>query len=219
MGTRNIPVFAGQGSLALFTPKALAVATKDASTPTGALLLSAIHHAFLAELSSIPPAQRSAVGLDLSDFPSPHTLLAPLGKYHTSCVVQGTTLCLFQLLRYLSYVETTPGAEFDNAVTAISEVAGFCSGSLVAAVVASSHTTVDFLCHSVEAFKLAVWIGYETELYRLSQQLEGDAEMLSWSLVVFGWTREAALQHIEAFNSTVVSYLIFPSPPPPRTPD
>lgn len=216
MRTKNIPVFAGQGSLALFTPKAIAVATKDASTPTGALLLSAVHRAFLAELSSIPPTQRSAVGLDLSDFPSPHTLLAPLKKYHTSCIVQGTTLCVFQLLRYLSHVETTPGTEFDNAAAAISEVAGFCSGSLVAAVVASSHTTIDFLCHGVEAFKLAVWIGYETELYRLSQCLEGETEMLSWSLVVFGWTREAALRRIEAFNSTVVSYLIFLSPTPPH---
>lgn len=122
-------------------------------------------------------------------------------------------LCLFQLLRYLSYVETTPGTEFDNAATAISEVAGFCSGSLVAAVVASSHSTFDFLCHSVEVFKLAVWIGYETELYRLSQQCEGEgeAEILSWSLVVFGWTRETALQRIETFNSREVSYLIFPS--------
>lgn len=203
MRTTSIPVFAGQGSLALFTPKALAIATKDASTPTGSLLLSTMHHAFTTELSSLPPAQLSILGIDLADFRTPQALLAPSEKYHTSCVVQGATLCLFQLLRYLSHIEATPGIAFDTAATLIAEVAGFCSGSLAAAVVASSHTTLDFLCHSVEAFKLAVWIGCETELYRLSQRLDGETEMLSWGLVVFGWTREIALQRIEAFNLTV----------------
>lgn len=208
MRTTSIPVFAGQGSLALFTPKALAIATQDASTPTGSLLLSAMHHAFTTELSSLPPAQLSVLGIDLADFRTPHALLAPSDKYHTSCVVQGATLCLLQLLRYLSHIEATPGIEFDTAATLTAEVAGFCSGSLAAAVVASSHTTLDFLCHSVEALKLAVWIGCEAELYRLSQRRDSETEILSWGLVVFGWTREVALQRIDAFNLTV-------SPPPP----
>lgn len=207
MRTTSIPVFAGQGSLALFTPKALTIATQDASTPTGSLLLSAMHHAFTTELSSLPPTQLSVLGIDLADFRTPHALLAPSDKYHTSCVVQGATLCLLQLLRYLSHIEATPGIAFDTAATLTAEVAGFCSGSLAAAVVASSHTTLDFLCHSVEALKLAVWIGYEAELYRLSQRRDGETEILSWGLVVFGWTRDIALQRIDAFNLTV-------SPPP-----
>lgn len=215
--TTSIPVFAGQGSLALFTPKARTVATKDASSASGSLLLNAAYHAFIAELSSLSAEERTTIGVDLADFPTPQSLLEPKEKYQSSCVIQGTSLCLFQLLRYLSYIETTPELSFDNASTSFSEVAGFCSGSLAASVVASSHTTVDFLSNSVEAFKLAVWIGYETELYRLSERPEGEKELLSWGLVVFGWTREVALERIAAFNKTVSgsktsSYSPSPSP-------
>lgn len=213
MRTRNIPVFAGQGSLALFTPKARAVATKDASSATGSLLLEAAHHAFIAELSSLSASKRSAIGIDLADFRTPQTLLEPTVKYQSSCIIQGTILCLFQLLRYLSYIEATPGIPFNTASTSISEVTGFCSGSLTAAVVASSHTTVDFLSNSVEAFKLAVWIGYETELYRLSERPESEKELLSWGLVIFGWTREVALERVAAFNHTVSHPGKFPSSP------
>lgn len=215
MKTTSIPIFAGQGSLALFSPKARTVATKDASSASGSLLLNATYHAFIGELSSLTGEQRTAIGVDLADFPTPQSLLEPKEKYQSSCVLQGTSLCLFQLLRYLSYVETTPEISFDNASTTFSEVAGFCSGSLAAAVVASSHTTVDFLSNSVEAFKLAVWIGYETELYRLSERPEGEKELLSWGLVVFGWTREVALERIAAFNKTVSqSGKSSPSPSP-----
>lgn len=213
MITRNIPVFAGQGSLALFTPKAHAVATKDASSATGSLLLEAAHHTLIAELSSLSSKKRSAIGIDLSDFRTPQTLLEPPAKYQSSSIIQGSVLCLFQLLRYLAYIEATPGIPFNTASSSISEVAGFCSGFLTATVVASSHTRVDFLSNSVEALKLAFWIGYETELYRLSERLESERELLSWGLVIFGWTREIALERIAAFNNTVSH-----PPPPPSVP-
>ncbi|PUU82892.1 hypothetical protein B9Z19DRAFT_1119995 [Tuber borchii] len=201
MKNTSIPVFSGQGSLSIFSPKARAVAAKDSSSPTGSIFLDAVHHAFSEELSSLTAEERSKSGVNLSDFPTPKSLLEPRKKYQTNAIVQGTTLCLFQLLRYLSYVENTTDLIFENLPSKFLEVSGFCSGSLPAAVVASSRTVVDFLSNSVETFKLALWIGYRCELFRIAESVSEEKELLSWGLVIFGWTREVALDRIEAFNA------------------
>jgi len=205
MKNTSIPVFSGQGSLSIFSPKARAVAAKDSSSPTGSIFLDAVHHAFSEEISSLTAEERSKSGVNLSDFPTPKSLLEPREKYQTNAIVQGTTLCLFQLLRYLSYVENTPDLIFENLPSKLLEVSGFCSGSLPAAVVASSRTVVNFLSNSVETFKLALWIGYRCELFRIAESVREEKELLSWGLVIFGWTREVALDRIEAFNAKRVS--------------
>lgn len=208
MKNTSIPVFSGQGSLSIFSPKARAVAAKDSSSPTGSIFLDAVHHAFSEELSSLTAEERSKSGVNLSDFPTPKSLLEPREKYQTNAIVQGTTLCLFQLLRYLSYVENTTDLIFENLPSKFLEVSGFCSGSLPAAVVASSRTIVNFLSNSVETFKLALWIGYRCELFRIAESVPEEKELLSWGLVIFGWTREVALDRIEAFNAKRVSLRI-----------
>ncbi|KAG0128102.1 hypothetical protein HOY82DRAFT_623065 [Tuber indicum] len=205
MKNTSIPVFSGQGSLSIFSPKAQAVAAKDSSSPTGSIFLDAVYHAFGEELSSLTAEERSKSGVNLSDFPTPKSLLEPKEKYQTNAIIQGTTLCLFQLLRYLSYVENTPDLVFENLPSKFLEVSGFCSGSLPAAVVASSSTVVNFLSNSVETFKLALWIGYRCELFRIAESVAEEKELLSWGLVVFGWTRETALDRIEVFNAKQTS--------------
>ncbi|RPB02892.1 ketoacyl-synt-domain-containing protein [Choiromyces venosus 120613-1] len=201
MKDTSIPVFSGQGSLSIFSPKARAVAAKDSSSPTGSIFLDAVHHAFIEELSSLTAEERSKSGVTLSDFPIPKSLLEPKEKYQTNAIIQGTTLCLFQLLRYLSYVENTPDLKFENLPSKFLEVSGFCSGSLPAAVVASSRTIVNFLSNSLETFKLSFWIGYRCELFRIAESVPEEKELLSWGLVIFGWTREVALDRIKVFNA------------------
>ncbi|KAL7270282.1 Type I Iterative PKS [Rhizina undulata] len=182
----TVAVFAGQGSNAIFTSKARAVAARDSKTTVGKVLVDACQRAFTEELSSIPEDRRQ--GLDIADFT---TILEPAEKYQSHALIQGITLCLFQLLRYIPFLECS-----------LLEVAGFCSGMLPASVVAASAGEVEFLVHAVQAFRLAFWIGYRCQEYKLqSGEKETGNEEQSWGLVVFGWTRENGLDAIREFNN------------------
>ncbi|KAF6241145.1 hypothetical protein HO173_000939 [Letharia columbiana] len=47
----------------------------------------------------------------------------------------------------------------------IVETAGFCSGILTAAVVASSPSVLESIDHGVDAFRLAFWTGFQSAVY------------------------------------------------------
>lgn len=84
----------------------------------------------------------------------PENLLAPDVVYHDNPIIQGTSICLHQLLRYLSNLEECR-LKHEPAFGQIVETAGFRSGILSAAVVASSPSIQESIDHGVDAFRLA----------------------------------------------------------------
>ncbi|KAJ7051783.1 putative polyketide synthase [Mycena amicta] len=201
----DIPLFAGQGTSASSQSAFRAQALQDAASGAGSTLLAACHESFHAELSSLPPDTLRAAGIHLDDFPTPTTLLQPDdGKTRGpgNPIISGISLFLFQALRYLRVVEqdkvsVTP---FRDALRRFDMgVLGFSSGILPACVVAASPDLASYIAHSVEAFRLAIWIGVRAEAYR-SAAMAG-AELGSalplplddshpWSIVVLGASRD-----------------------------
>ncbi|KAF7320598.1 hypothetical protein HMN09_00144300 [Mycena chlorophos] len=195
----DIPLFAGQGTSAASQTTARQQALRDASAASGAgsALLAACHEAFHAELASLPAHER---GVDLADFPTPSTLLQSpaldTGKYAGNPILSGTTLFLVQTLRYLRLVEqeqqqqATP-APFRDALARYGHgVLGFSSGVLPACVVAASPDLGAFIANSVQAMRLAVWIGVRGREYAAVGA--GGATGLPWSVVILGASREDA---------------------------
>ena len=162
----RLPLFGGQGSLSdLFCPQGTSAAVHDSkSCPAAAILLSKCHAAFLEDVQTLGAAKSTFFGNGYNLLLSPEKLLAPDVEYHDNPIIQGTTICLHQLLRYLSNLEEC-GLEYESAFEQIIETAVFCSGLLPAAVVASSSSVQDFINHGVEAFRLAFWTGFQSAVY------------------------------------------------------
>ena len=196
-------LFGGQGSLKdLFCPKGTSTAIHDSkSCPSAAILLSKCHAVFLEDVQTLGTAKSTLFGADYNLLLSPEKLLAPDVAYHDNPIIQGTTICLHQLLRYLSNLEDC-GLEYESAFEQIVETAGFCSGLLPAAVVASSPSLQDFITHGVEAFRLAFWTGFQSAVYceRLQGRFWKDHP---WSLVVFGLGRDQMSSQLREFKDQV----------------
>lgn len=205
----NIPIFAGQGTSAANSPATRKQALKDASTPAGSLLHAACFETFHSELSSLPRDEILKAGIDLSDFKNKNTLLdVPAERYLNNPIITGTTLFLLQSLRYLAYIESFGTAAesptpFSDVLKGNLEynlgVLGFSSGILAAVVVATSFNTISYISRSVEAYRLAVWIGIRTQQYR-KQTIIGDSPS-PWSLVFLGLDKKSAEEAIAAFHS------------------
>lgn len=205
----NIPVFAGQGTAAANSPATRKQAQKDASSSAGSLLLAACFEAFHSELSSLSQSEILKAGIDISDFKNKNTLLSVSSdRYLNNPIITGTTLFLFQSLRYLAYVEAFGAAE--ESLTPFSDVLksnlesemgvlGFSSGILPAVVAATSFNIVSYISRSVEAYRLAIWIGIRTRQYRDQAVLDDSAA--PWSLVFLGLDKKSAEEAIVAFNS------------------
>ncbi|KAI9672396.1 MAG: Type I Iterative PKS [Caeruleum heppii] len=205
-GPEAIALFGGQGSLSLFSEKTSAVASSDAvSSAAARLLLSSCHAAFLEEAVAASSDPTESVGVDVTHFSRPDHLLKPDSNLQNNPVVQGTTLCLFQLLRYLSHVAAS-SSSFEYAADHLSEAAGFCSGVLPAAVVASCRTELEFVAAGVQAFRLAFWIGYRCAAYA-EKTLGKQWNEIPWSLVVLGMRKEQLVQSLNDFHSTVSTML------------
>lgn len=199
----RILVFGGQGSFKdLFSPQGTSTAIRDAkSCPAAAILLSKCHALFLQDVQTLGTAKSTLFGHESDLFFTPEKLLAPDSAHHDNPIIQGTTLCLHQLLRYLSNLVEI-GLEYESAFEQIVETAGFCSGILPAAVVASSPSLQEFLTHGVDAFRVAFWTGFHSASYceRLIGRYWKDHP---WSLVVFGLGKLPMLSELSKFRDQV----------------
>lgn len=215
----NVPVFAGQGTTAADSPATRKQASIDASSSTGSLLLAACFEAFHTELSSLSQHELLVTGVDVSDFATKSALLdIPADHYLNNSIITGTTLFLIQSLRYLAFVETS-GADGES-LTPFSDilrgnfennlgVLGFSSGILPAVVTGTSFNALSYITRSVEAYRLAFWIGVRTQQYKAQTDLSDSPA--PWSLVFLGLGKEAAEVAIANFNAVRV-FLSFYDP-------
>lgn len=181
---RRVAVFAGLGSPAIFSSSTQATALADASLPEAQALLNACHKIFLTEFSA-NSTKHGNVGLAVAveDFQNPEDLLVPPTRYYKNAVIQNTTLCLVQMLRYLNFK-----AENDKSdMHCTSGTAGVCSGLLTAVTVAACYDTISFLSHAQKSFHLALLIGRRIEEY-VKQILwsTGRDREFPWSMIVDG---------------------------------
>lgn len=206
----TVPIFGGQGSRSLFSDRSITLASQDAQTHTGAVLLSECYRAFLAELDSLEAEERRSLGFGVTDFLRSDSLVKVPSELQNNPIIHGTTLCLFQLLRYLGHVDASCGS-FEDAAKDVLESAGFCFGVLPAAVVSASKTSLDFITYGVEAFRLAFWIGMRCMAFAKSLAVgpEDVTSDHSWSLVLVGVGKEEALKKLQDFHKEVCSPVRF----------
>ena len=196
----HIPLFEGQGSSSLYSVKTAATVRRDAKSSSATeLLLAACHATLLEEISSLSLDEQEALNFEIC---FPEDLLFLPSKYHTHPIIEGVTLCLFQLLRYVAHVESLP-VTFESYAGEITDVAGFCSGILPATVVACSGTQHEFITFGVQAYRLAFWIGYRCSSYADSV-IQGQFRDDPWALVVFGLDRDTLSQKLKEFHCQVV---------------
>ncbi len=198
----KIVLFGSQGSLSPFSSRCALTAAKDAkSSSAAAILLSKCHAAFLKDSQGLVEAGSEVSWNKYDIFTSPQQLLAPDAAYHQDPIIQGTTLCLHQLLRYLSHLEDT-GSNVESSIHKIWETAGLCSGILPAAVVASSASVANFIEFGVGAFRLAFWASYRSALY-CQKLLRSGWKDIPWSLVIIGLNKDQILAKLQGFHSQV----------------
>lgn len=208
-----LPIFTGQGTSAATSPLTRQTALSDASSSSGSLLLSACYDAFHNELSCLPASDFSALEIDRADFSLPKDLISThKQRYQQNAVISGSTLFLIQALRYLAFVEATRASL--NSVTPFSDVLkgntqyrlgvlGFSSGVLPACVVATSFSTLGYITRTVEAYRLAIWIGIRSHLYRVQVLITASLDLntdLPWSLVFTGITKLEAEEALACYN-------------------
>ena len=196
----RVPVFAGLGSPALFSSSTQATALTDALIPEAQALLNACHKIFLSEFSAVSQKLDARLDIAVEDFQDPQSLLKPPPKYHKNAIIQNTTLCLVQMLRYLSYTLRLPkGDEYP-----VSGVAGVCSGLLTTMAIAACHDTVSFLSNSQRSFYLALLIGRRIEEHvKEVMESTGCDRDYPWSIIVDGITMDQAEKIILKHKQTV----------------
>jgi len=211
----DVPVFAGQGTVASGSPQVLQQALHDASSSSGFLLLSACHEAFHVEFATLLPDEIKQININLADFTTKNALLAvPQSRYSHNSVISGTRLFLIQALRYLAFAESQPSvdpiASFDNILKTNAElgigILSLSSGILPACVVATSFSTLAFITRAVQAYRLAFWIGARTQMYRfniLKERGLPDDCALPWSCVFHGISKQRAEEAIAGILSQV----------------
>ena len=207
----DIPVFAGQGSTSsIFTQRR----ERNANSASGDVFLSACHMAFYAELVSLSASDFKLTGINMSDFASKDSLLTTPEQlqYLHNPVISGSTIFLIQSLRYLAYMDPfdLPCASLRpftdvwkcNADHGIG-LLGFSSGIITACIASTSPTRISFLSQAVEAYRLVLWIGIRSHLYRQQALLRGSLDPITdlpWSLVFFGIDRHSAQEALDTFN-------------------
>lgn len=204
----SLPVFAGLGPTDLFSDRTRQTALEDASDRGAQALLKSCHDIFLADLSNAANEDDTSICIALGDFKEPNDLLRPPKRYHRNAVIQNTTLCLVQLIRYYTYaLKVSSGDGFERDSFERFGVAGFCSG-LIAAVAAATYNDNDrlqFFSQGRECFHLALLVGLRCEQHK-RKSIENkacDAD-LPWSLIVNGITTEESASLVWEYNKTVL---------------
>ena len=187
----------------------------DSNSSAGSLLLQSCHHAFVEELTSLSSIDFCLLGISLDDFPTPTSLLTH--KRNTSHILLSHSFTfLFQALRWLSLIgfsrQDVSIESFDVGCLS------FSLGVLIAPVIASSATLLDYLSSAVEAYKVSLWIGIRVHLHQNSDPSRTAPHNSSWSVVCTGISPPAAQQCIADFHVTVSDVVPFlsRSNPSPR---
>jgi hypothetical protein len=206
----NIPIFSGQGSASVNSPRVQDQAIVSSTSPAGTLLLSSCFEAFRSDLSSLSDTELKMTGVDLVDFDRPFALLSvPSEKYFRNPVVSGTRLFLIQALIYLEWATKTVGDAQDAFASLLERnrrngagVAGFSSGIISACIVGTSATLLDFLSNATSAFRVALWIGVRTQFYRSRILLASGLHVndnRSWSIILLGMGSRAVEAAVSRF--------------------
>jgi Starter unit:ACP transacylase in aflatoxin biosynthesis len=203
-----IPVFAGVGTSAAASPHYREQAIVLASSPLGSLLLSSCYHAFTTELVSLPVTDLELIDIDISAFSAPASLLS--FQNSRNAVISNSFLFLTQSLRYLAYVESTTPNSNELSFSAILQsnarynigIPGFSLGILPACLVASSASTLSYITHAIELFKVALWIGVRVQMHRVQTLAKNRAiaTCRPWSLVFTGIDKEKFQTILLKFN-------------------
>ncbi|KAI1373465.1 hypothetical protein F4677DRAFT_448294 [Hypoxylon crocopeplum] len=196
----EIHLFGGQGWSGLFQDRSVAVAKGDVcASPYTRELLDKCHKCLIKDASSLYAEGIEDVAQLFSIFPIPDSLLDPPEQCHSQPVIQGTTLCLFQLLRYLSRVSDV--SAYQEVFGRLYGTAGFCSGILPSIVVASSPTIEAFVDNGVQAFRAVFWLGFRAGEY--SRRILGvlDTDHSPWTYSLSGLSQARVTQLVSAFNS------------------
>jgi hypothetical protein len=180
-------------------------------------LLSAYHETFHAELSTLSASDLHNIDVDATDFIQKESLLElPKERYANNPIISGPSLFIIQTLRYLAFIEATGSST--NSLTPFSDllkpnlehglgILGFSSGILPACVVGTSFSTVSYFSRAVEAYRLSVWIGMRTQLYRRASLdaafIDRDTS-LPWSLVLLGTSKTKVEESIINFNKVAL---------------
>jgi len=186
----------------------LSVLTRTAS---GKFLLDSCFSAFCAELASLESHLTAMVDICASHFKEPHSILhPPYDTYITNPAFSMPALLLKQTLLYLSYVEdnvAVPDAlspSFTDFLQTNADygvgVVGFSSGIMSACVVATSPSPYVFVCHAVEAYRLALRIGIQSQICRAQILQPGRHDSRPWGLVLIGINKNLLQQMVHEFN-------------------
>ncbi|KDR83172.1 hypothetical protein GALMADRAFT_134664 [Galerina marginata CBS 339.88] len=209
-----LPVFGGQGTLAFDPGNDFHRFSNLTSSPSASVILSACHTAFHDEVASLDTKDQDKLGICLSQFKHKESILKPQNEQQfNNPVFAGPILLLFQLLRYLSFIENAPittdsTTPFTDALRCNTDhgvgILGFSSGIISACVVATSPSALSFISHAVEAYRLALWIGIRSQFYRagLQQSSALPIDYRPWALVIVG-IKKVNLKHaIDDFNQS-----------------
>ncbi|KAF9565096.1 polyketide beta-ketoacyl-synthase [Agrocybe pediades] len=212
-----IPVFGGQGSSILGASQDLGALPRTTSV---SFLLDACYSAFHSEFASIDPIDHAKVGVCLSHFKAPLSIICPpYDIYLVNPAYSMPALLLNQALLYLSYVEDKAATSLQaisftdflqsNATCSVG-VIGFSSGILAACVVATSPSQHSFVHHAVEAYRLAIWIGIQSQIYRSDVLDQGHAHsrLLPWGFVLIGLNKERLQGLVHEFNEVTGKDLV-----------
>lgn len=206
---RRVAFFGGQGCRSLFTTETSTLAVKNVSgSVAAAWLLTKCHRAFLDELSIALEEERDIGSMsildELKELSTPESLLAPPELHHTNPIVQGVSLLLHQLVNYLVHFDARTSDKTEDpsfqkqALSPWDEVVGFCSGVLPCMVVATSKTVEEYAESSMQAIRLAFWIGYRAASF--CNNLSGpDWRKHTWTVALGGYNQE----HVTEFNDKV----------------
>ena len=176
-----------------------AAAVKDitSNSAVAAIFVSRCHAAFLEEYLSLTPQEQELIGVDLDTLHDQSAFLAPGKDHRCNGLIQATTICLYQILLYISEAEQQ-AVELGDLTEHILETTGLCSGLIPAAVIASSSTLVDVVNYGVEAIRVAFWTAYRVVLEGQKQAGVLDNHD-AWSLAVLGLSLSQVKEELERF--------------------
>ncbi|TCD66000.1 Type I Iterative Polyketide synthase (PKS) [Steccherinum ochraceum] len=198
--TYDLIVLDGQGTAAASTPQTVTLALQDATSPLGNAVLVACYQAFLQDYATLSNDEKLITGLDLSVVDQPSTFLAYSITARPNAVSANVSLYLTQLLRYIAHLHPT---SFTIDVDGVQHHAllGFSTGMFAASVIAAAHSVPSLVTYSVEAFRLAFWLGLRAQQYaQMSLADSAISNTSPWSLVVFGASQQELKESVDRFN-------------------
>ena len=196
-----VPIFSGLGTSDVISEEWLRQSLTDSDSPTGSLLLQSCYFAFVTELASLSSADLCLLGISLADFHTPTSLLT-LGKTN-HILLSHSFLFLSQALRWLSLIDPSRQDALVQQLDVTIGCLSFSLGVLIAPVIASSTTLLDYLSSAVEAYKVTLWIGIRLHLHRHRNPSRITLHESSWSIVCTGISPPAAQRFIADFHAAV----------------